>query len=378
MKKLVFMLIVCIACITSYGQNSNDELLKKLVEKNILTQSEADEIKQESEPKEEKKNSFEETTKKIREAFNTPYMTFGGYGQFLYRYTDAGDIRHNAEPRTMFLSMSGELVPNLKYLIFADFVNPMLYEYYMEWTPSTSFNIRGGQMKTPLSIENQFSASALDAILNTRSISSLTGMAADVLTPRRTNSSGGRDIGVRVAGKLCNDFFDYAVGLYQGAGLNTSENNNSKDFAGSLYIQPFKGFRVGGSAYFGEANYSTDNIEPILSHVRNRWVLSTEYDSNRFYARAEWLHGNDGGIKREGLYGTATWYFTNKLHALAKVDYYNQDKEINSEVVDYTVGLTYWFYKRCRLQLNYTYSDFNSNWDANNSNVVLGQLQVVF
>lgn len=372
------MLIVCMAYTTSYGQNSNDELLKKLVEKNILTQSEADEIQKESEPKDES-SSLEKTTRKIREAFDTPYLKFGGYGMFLYRYRDFGDIRHSAEPRVVFISMSGELLKDINYYILAEFVDPMPYEFYGEWTPSKTFNVRAGQMKTPLSIENQFSAAALDAINNTRSISNLTGMGGDVLTPKKTNSSGGRDIGIRISGALEDDLLEYVVGLYQGAGINTSENNNSKDLASSLYIQPVKGLRVGGSVYFGEANYSIDNIAPKDNHVRNRWILSSEYKSDGFYARAEWLHGNDGGIKREGLYGTANWYFVpDKLQALATVDYYNQDKKANSEVMDYTVGMNYWFYKRCRLQLNYTYSDYNKNWAANNTNTVLGQLQIVF
>ena len=246
MKKIVFMLIVCIACATSYGQNSNDELLKKLVEKNILTQSEADEIRQESEPV-EKKNTLETVGQKVREAFDTPYMRFGGYGMFLYRYTDVGNIRHNAEPRVVFISMSGELMKNFNYYVLADFVDPMPYEFYGEWTPSKSFNIRAGQMKTPLSIENQYSVAALDAISNTRSISNLTGMGGDVLTPRNTNSSGGRDIGIRISGATRDDLLEYVIGMYQGAGINTYEKNNSKDFASSLYLPRLKGLKFWGS-----------------------------------------------------------------------------------------------------------------------------------
>ena len=377
MKKIVFMLILSIACVTSYGQDHHDDLLNKLVEKNILTQAEADELRttQQSEDNKTRKT----TSDKIRDAFNTPYMRFSGYGQFLYRYTDVGDIRHNAEPRLVFLAMNGELTNNIKYYVLSEFVNPMIYEFYGEWTPCVEFNIRAGQMKTPLSIENQFSNSVLDVINSTRSISSLTGMSLDVLTPRKTSSSGGRDIGVRVSGDLLNNRLEYVVGIYQGAGINTSENNNNKDFSSSLYLKPIEELKIGGSAYFGEACYSMNNILPVESHVRNRWVLSSEYNADRFHARAEWLHGNDGGIKREGLYGTANWYFVpKKMNVLAKIDCYNQNKDLDSKVTDYTAGVNYYFYKNCRLQVNYTYADYSEEWGANNSNMVLGQLQFAF
>ena len=68
MKKVLILIFTFISCTLVYGQESNDELLKKLVEKNVLTQAEADQLK-----KTEKKSTVE----KVRNAFNTPYMQFG-------------------------------------------------------------------------------------------------------------------------------------------------------------------------------------------------------------------------------------------------------------------------------------------------------------
>jgi hypothetical protein len=42
------------------------------------------------------------------------------------------------------------------------------------------------------------------------------------------------------------DLLEYKVGLFQGTGINTTENNNSKDFAANLMLQPIKNFRIGG------------------------------------------------------------------------------------------------------------------------------------
>lgn len=382
MKKLLVLLFVCVLCTIGYAQDSNNELLKKLVEKNILTQSEADSIQMNSALKEEK-SSFIQSVNKVREAFNTPYMRFGGYGMFLYKYNDVAHVKHNAEARVIFLSMEGELIKNLRYYILAEFVKPMPYEFYAEWTPSDAFNLRLGQMKSPLSLENQMSLTAIESIQNTRSVSALMGMTDDVMAKQNGKNNSGRDVGILTYGSLLktktHDLLEYRIGLYQGTGLNTSETNNSKDFAANVMLQPLKGFRIGGGGYFGEANYAITEGSEKNSHVRNRWIVSSDYRSDRIYARAEWITANDAGISKEGLHGMGSYYFIpKKLTAFAKVDYLNQNKDTNREVMDYTLGLSYYFYGSCRVQMNYVYSNYSKSWDAKNSNMVLGQLQIVF
>lgn len=380
MKKLLFVLSLCVACTLVYAQDSNSELLKKLVEKNILTQSEADSIRGNAPAKSALGNA---TTEKIRQAFNTPYMRFGGYGLFMYRYSDIANVKHDFEPRVIFLSMRGELTKNLKYFILAEFVNPMPYEFWGEWTPAKEFNIRLGQMKTPLSLENQISLTDIEGVFNTRSISALIGMGDDVQKQQNRKNNTGRDAGVMAYGNLLktqtHDLLEYKVGLFQGTGINTTENNNSKDFAANLMLQPIKNFRIGGGLYLGDAKYIKPGETQENNHVRNRWIASSDYRSERVYARAEWIRGNDGGISKEGLHGMGLYYFVpKKFNAFAKVDYLNQNRDTSKEVIDYTLGLNYYFYGACRFQINYTYSDYSKSWGEKNSNAVLGQMQIVF
>lgn len=378
MKKVFFMLVVSIMCISLSAQDANNELLKKLVEKQVITQQEADDILKDGASKPDKSK-----TEFIREAFSSPYMRFGGYGLFMYNYSDVKEVKHSVEPRVVFLSMRGQLPGKVNYFILAELVNPRVYEFYAEWMPEKEFGIRGGEMKTPNSLENQLSLTELETVFNTRSVSTLIGMGGDVLSlynsSRNIANHTGRDIGIRANGKIGeNDLLEYIVGVYQGAGINMGDNNNTKDFAASLMLQPVKGFRIGGSTYFGQARYAMGaNTEN--DHVRNRILVSSDYRDERAYCRAEWIKANDGGIDKEGLYGMASYFLIpQKLSALAKVDYYNRNKANNEEVIDYTMGVNYYFYKQCRLQLNYTYSDFSNAWVAKNSNAVAGQLQIVF
>ena len=113
--------------------------------------------------------------------------------------------------------------------------------------------------------------------------------------------------------------------------------------------------------------------------MRNRWIVSSDYKSDRLYTRAEWIKANDAGIAKEGLYGLVRYYFLpEKLSAIGKIDYLNQNKDTGDEVIDYLVGLDYYFYKQCRIHLNYTYSDYSRVWGEKNSHHVVAQLQFVF
>ncbi|MDR3059620.1 MAG: hypothetical protein LBU84_15970, partial [Prevotella sp.] len=221
MKRFLFMLSLCAACGLIYAQDSNNELLKKLVEKNVLTQSEADSLRQKPVQK-EGNPSFSQTVDKVREAFNTPYMRFGGYGLFMYKYNDLAETKHSLDARVIFLSMRGEITKNFKYFILAEFVKPMPYEFWGEWSPANEFNLRLGQMKTPLSLENQMSLTDIEAVLNTRSVSSLIGMTGDVQQEQNGKNNSGRDVGIMAHGNLFNmqthDLLEYRIGVYQGTG----------------------------------------------------------------------------------------------------------------------------------------------------------------
>lgn len=383
MKRTLILLLSCIASLGFiYGQDSNDELLKKLVEKNVLTQTEADQIKKESEKK--STITLEQKVDKVRNAFNTPYMQFGGNGQLIYKYSDVGNIKHDFKPKNLFISVNGKLNDSFRYGFLLEFTNPSVQEFWGEWTATKEFNFKLGQFKVPVTMESQYVPATLETVAYSRTISNLFGYATedDVLNKQNGKNNFGRDAGVQISGELIpmkgHNLLQYSLGMFQGMGVTTGEKNNTKDFAGMLYLQPVNGFRLGGGAYFGQATYAI-GTNPATDHVRERWIVSSDYKSDRFYARAEWISANDGGIEKEGLYGMALYYLMpKKLNILAKVDYYNRNKDINSEVMDYTVGLNYFFFPQCRVQLNYVRSDYSKKWGDKDMNTVYAQVQIGF
>lgn len=381
MKKYVLITVLTLVATMIYAQDNNQALLNKLVEKEILTQDEANTLAKES-AEEQHKKTFKEGVDKVKDALNTPYLQLGGYALLHHSYSNTRPIKHNTAIRYAFMSLRGEPVKKLNYFVLFSLRHAELTEYNATYAPWDALQIKMGQQKTLIAIENQISLVSLEFIQNAKMLEYLIGGGYDAIALQNGKHNSGRDIGVKVFGNLFKvenrPLVEYALGLYQGSGVNTAAQRNNKDFAGNVLVSPFKGFRIGGGAYFGEAVYGI-GLQEKAAHVRNRWILSSDYKSERFTARAEYTKANDAGIRKEGAYGIATWScIPEKCHLLAKVEYYNADKNIGKEFIDYAAGVNYHFTKMCRVQANYTYTDNSRKWGGKNSHLAEVQLQVVY
>lgn len=380
MKKYLLIIVLAFVVTTICAQDSNQKLLDKLVEKQILTQDEAKSLSEESE--EEHKKTFKESVDKVKNSLNTPYLQLGGYALLHHSYSNTRAIKHNTAIRYAFMSLKGEPVKKLNYFVLFSLRHAELTEYNVTWAPSEALQFKVGQQKTLISLENQISLVSLEFIQNAKMLEYLIGGGYDALAVQNGKHNSGRDIGMKMFGNLFiknnRPLVEYAVGIYQGSGVNTAAQRNNKDFAANVLISPFKGFRIGGGTYLGEAVYSIGGNDRV-AHVRNRWIASTDYKSDRFTARAEYTYANDAGINKEGIYGIATWACVpQKCYLLGKVEYYNADKNIGREFIDYGVGFNYHFTKMCRIQTNYTYTDNSRKWGGKNSHLAEIQLQVVY
>ena len=377
-KKVFFLICILLISVEGYSQNSDEKLIEKLIERGVLTQEDAQDILGErmEEPESVKKREV------IKSLIDNKYLRLGGYAQLLYTYSNTKEVKHDGAVRSAFLSVRGEPADKLSYLVFANLRDPSLTEYYVDWRPLGELQFRAGQQKVPLSIENQLSLSALEFIQNSRTVNHLIGGGKDVLTIQNGKSSGGRDIGIKAYGNLFvsanRPIVEYNAGLYQGSGINKSAPRSDKDFIFNALVSPATGFRIGGGMQFGEAKYSADG-KSVAIHGRDRWLISSDYRSDNFTARAEWINGRDGSIKKEGVYGMVTWsVMPDKWVLLGKADYYNNDKSLNLEVTDYSAGVNLLINKFCRIQANYTYSDYTQKWGNKNSHLAEAQFQIIY
>jgi hypothetical protein len=341
--------------------------------------------------------SAQSLVQKTKNAFVSETFQLSGYGQIienLSEYPDRGQARttaHNSfDVARAILFATGRLGSEKQfgYMLMYDFgPNSGLHELYGEWLPTNAINVRFGQYKIPFTIENPMSPTKVETIYFSRSASAMAGSSGDFNQYGAAGPGGqtvsvkaGRDAGLQLSGKLFkkDNFFrlEYYTGLFNGTGYNTKDNNDHKDFIGTAYYQPINGLRMGGSVYSGKLYYA-EKDRPAANHCRDIWTAGAEYNSKSFYGRSEYISANNGGVKREGYYGSLVWKFVpGKWEVLGKYDFYDKDTAINqNEATDITAGINYYFAFLSRIQLNYIYTNDKA---LGKNNAIAAQLQLFF
>jgi hypothetical protein len=369
MKRLLLILIFLPLFLFSFSQ-SNEDILDLLIEKDVITVQDAEKWRQETTAKKENPIT------RLKTAFvNSDIFKLSGYGQAIYRLSDDAEVNNTFSIARVILFATGNLNPHVSYMVMYNLgPTASLLELYGQYTPVEAVNIRFGQYKVPLTLENPMSPTRLKTVYGSLSVLALTGWAQDVI-----GQQSGRDAGLQLSGNLFKkeDFYllEYYMGLFNGNGMNVSDNNNHKDFAGTLIYRPLKELKLAGSVYSGKAPYIL-NEEPERNHVRNRWSVGGEYNSDKIYIRSEYVCGNDGGIQREGVYGVATFKLPYGLEILGKYDYYNPDKKAGTDkTTEITGGINYEFGPLSRIQLNYINT---GNKLEGTTNTFATQLQLYF
>ncbi|MDP4208318.1 MAG: porin [Bacteroidota bacterium] len=375
MKKYAFILILFLAR-SGYAQTTND-ILNVLVQRKLVTQEEADSLRADDAIKQQeadaKKNSFQITAaKKIQLA---------GYSQVRYQNLEETGKKSGFDIRRARLDFKGNISPYFGYRLQSDFggTSVKLLDAFAEVKLADYFNLTIGQQKVALSYENQISDNKSENIDRSQVVEALVARSKDVI-----GNHNGRDIGVQANGSLfkINDLplLDYYVGLFNGAGINTSADNNSaKDVAARLVFHPVKGLDLGGSYYDGVGYYLVNSTDKASkSEKRKRWGLELSYEWNNLTLHSEYLKGKDNVITRDGYYVQLGYFILpQKFQAVGKYDSYdpNKDKANDASKV-YTLGVNYFFNPNAKVQLAYNFKEEQGT--AVNNNFAVIQFQIGF
>src|ERR1044071_4480148 len=157
--------------------------------------------------------------------------------------------------------IEGTVLRDFDFLFVPDFAgsSAQVFDAYLNYRYSPELQVQAGKFKSPVGLE-QLQADAR-ILFNERSLA--TGLVPN------------RDLGVELHGDLFDSRVSYAAGLFNGVGDARNSNNadfeDDKEFAGRLFLQPFKesdlvgvqglGLGVGGS--YG--NSSTPSALPSLT-----------------------------------------------------------------------------------------------------------------
>lgn len=358
---------------------STDDVLNLLIQRNVVSQKDADSIRAEA------AIASQTNLAKIK-AFPInagKKITIAGYSQVRYQALEETGKIDGFDIRRARLDVKGTISPFWSYRVQFDLAGaPKLIDAYAELKLNDYFNFTIGQAKIPFSLENLTSSNKLELIDRSQAVEALVARGKDV-----GGNQNGRDIGIQLGGTILKlkdrPVVDYRLGVYNGSGINTVDNNEKKDYAARLILHPVTGLDISGALYNGsrfvpEVKTGTVVTTPAKNVDRDRYAFDLSYDLKNLSIRGEYLHGTDELTDREGYYAQAGYYFfEKKLQFLAKYDFYDADKsKADNASTWYVLGANYNFNANVRLQANYTFKqEEGTSIDNNFANI---QLQIGF
>lgn len=285
-----------------------------------------------------------------------------GFAQLRYDYQSGDNSSSSFRLRRVRISLDGKITSKLDYKLQAELTSFKLLDAYFTYKPVEEFNLRAGQFKIPFSIENtDYSPTKIEFIDYPMALTYLIGYdeeigAGDVI------KANGRDLGLKFYGSFCDNIIGYDVGVFNGRGLNATDNNKSKDVVARLSIRPVDGLLISASYMWGE--YGKEY------YARERWGLGVCYDKNNWVARAEYIAGRTGldygELVSDGWYAMGGYRFCDDWMAVARYDSYSisVDNRRNTTINTYTAGINWQPVKHFKLQVNYVFTDNHRLPDA--------------
>lgn len=315
-------------------------------------------------------------------------IKLSGYAHVGYYYNSQQSPRDEFKiPRIIFMA-DARINKQLNMYFMFDFRSASLHELYINYSPSKSFNVKMGQFKNPFSMENQLSPTVLETTYCTSLVTSYMVGGGDNLMMK---GSSGRDLGLNVYGTLCKNILEYSLAVMNGQGRNNTDGNSQKDFVARLTAHPLPWLILSTSMILGTGNTtvvastsdpktytcaSAPGVTGFKSNgnfTRNRYAAGFCIESKHLGLRSEYMHGKDGDFNSDGCYATACIkQIATNFDAILSYDWL---KIYSGKHNRYTAGVQYWFYPRCRFQLNYGYETAD---DAHSRNIVQAQVQVRF
>ena len=316
-----------------------------------------------------------------------------GYAQAGYTATmqEHGNNTNTFDMKRAILMVAGEITPEFYAFFMHDFKSKDMQEYYLEYRPSKAFNLRFGQSKIELSMENPMSPTVLESIgPMSQSVYWLCGSDPLMANP------AGRDMGLMAYGDLFNNKLRYVLEVVNGGQTNTADKDNRKNIIAKLEYRPEPNFRISASGQIGYG-YAVNNsaynttVTEGETYRQNRYAVGvewkskktgTDYHKNRCVTiRTEALGGKDGDCNSFGAYISSAVPIYKGFDFVAMADYMNYNTDAKLKKTNLMAGLQYWIFKKCRLQAQYTYSlrsDAMKALQGDNQSIIQTQVQVAF
>lgn len=258
--------------------------------------------------------------------------------------------------------------------------------------PAFTTSLTLGQQLVPYGSDNQATEDKIPTIRKAQYLSNL-GISRDI----GLVDQGGLFNYTDPASGIVTPYVGYWLGVLNGSGANTIDNNHGVDFVGKLQFSPFpnyfsnfRGLKIGGDYYEG-------NLGPSVASeavTKRRYGADIEWLRKPFLLTGEYVHGIDGRVQSDSYVGTLFWS-PNTLpdfQPWIRYDRYEDNATFANSKNIYSIGLNYFLYqvepvtrrvyettkteRVVKLQLGYDYID-QLKYTAGNHQIT-GQVTVSF
>ena len=290
------------------------------------------------------------------------HVNIGGYAHIGYVYNDfdpaSGKSTNSFEITRVMLTADIKITDRLNAFCMYDLAKGTLHEIWAEYAFAPAFKLKAGQFKTPYTIESNMALSVVEQIRGAQAVQYMAGING---SDPSYGPFAGRDIGIMASGSLLNvgshDLFAYSIGVFNGQGINHSDENKQKDVIGGLWVSPTKELQIGAFGWTGR--YTKNNV----TVDRNRMAYGIKYEGD-WTVRAEYATSQGGKTdNRFAATRADAWYVSvgaplcKKLKAYAVWDVYRDEKTSDTQNALYTLALNYRLWKNLMIQGTYSYTD---------------------
>jgi phosphate-selective porin len=348
-----------------------------------------------------------QTLGEVKPAGREPSLTIGGLLQVQSDAGDKGDSRFGSDNDRFYLrrarlNASGRFLEELDFRLEMDLAGSLsntsglraqMTDGYITWNRYPAANVRVGQFKTPFGFEQLYGDPKLITI------------ERSLVNDRLTES---RQLGVQVGGDLFEKRMAYAVGAFNGNGVNNNANDNNAFLeAGRISVIPWQGTVAGSPATWSVAGngYSSKDTGLALSDLgldstpatpdkdglftgrRNAYGVDSQLVSGPFELWGEYLNVRfepDSKVPRprfnaNGWYAQASYYAVPKrLQIVVKYETFDpNDQKDADDTRTTTLGLNYYIKGHdLKVMINYLRTGAPAPLDTQNK--VIARLQVMF
>ena len=313
-------------------------------------------------------------------------MKVYGYAQAGFSYAHGGGADASSfDLKRSLLWVDGEITNRWSFRFMHDF-SSVVQEYFADYriTRSKALTVRFGQFKNAFSYENPLSPTSMETIdVYSEGVTYLSGCGSDPLM----GVQYGRDLGVALLGETSDGRLRYELNVLNGQGINCKDLNAEKDFIGRLEWRPATGLSIVATGQIGRGHsvapsvYNPD-IKVGQNYRRNRWSAGFDYKSRALNVHGEYLEGKDGEVVSRGAYITGSVpLVAGKFDLVGSYDFFNFNTSLGMDQHKAVAGFQYWFYKKCRLQMQYVYKSASVRegvFRHGANNALMCQLQVRF